>query len=127
VSGVVFPAIFAILTGLLMLVQWSIPLARGTVHGPEAGAYARRGPVEMGFHYVAEFLTATALVISGLALLLGWAWAHPLFLVAMGMLIYTVINSPGFFAQQRQWPMVAMFALLLLLALVSLGLLLVAW
>jgi len=40
----------------------------------------------------------------------------------MGMLLYAVINSPGYFAEKRQWPMVGMFAVLLILALVSLGL-----
>ncbi len=38
------------------------------------------------------------------------------------MLLYTVIVSPGYFAQKREWPMVGMFAVLLALALVSLGL-----
>jgi len=37
--------------------------------------------------------------------------------------VYTVIVSPGYFAQQGQWPLVAMFAVLLILALVSLRLL----
>lgn len=76
----------------------------------------------MGFHYVAEFVTAVALVVGGLGLLFGWAWAMTEYLIAMGMLIYTVINSPGYFAQQRQWAMVGMFAGLMILSLVSLGL-----
>jgi len=40
----------------------------------------------------------------------------------MGMLLYAVINSSGYFAEKRKWPMVGMFAVLLILALVSLGL-----
>jgi hypothetical protein len=35
------------------------------------------------------------------------------------MLLYSVIVSPGYFAQLGQWTMVAMFVVLLILALVS--------
>jgi hypothetical protein len=35
------------------------------------------------------------------------------------MLLYTVIVSPGYFAEKGQWAFVAMFAVLLLLALLS--------
>jgi hypothetical protein len=40
-------------------------------------------------------------------------------MVANGLLIYTVIVSPGYFAQSGQWPLVGMFALLLVLAVLS--------
>jgi hypothetical protein len=40
-------------------------------------------------------------------------------MVFAGMLIYSVIVSPGYFAQQGQWALVAMFAVLLVLAIVS--------
>ena len=42
------------------------------------------------------------------------------YLVAVGMLLYTVVNSPGYFAQRREWPMVGMFGVIFILALVSL-------
>jgi hypothetical protein len=80
----------------------------------------------MGFHWAAEFATALALVTGGLGLVAGWAWAFPVYLVVTGMLDHTVINSPGDFAQQRQWAAVAMSGLLLVVALVSLALDLVA-
>jgi len=35
------------------------------------------------------------------------------------MLVYSVIVSPGYFAQQGQWGLVAMFAILLALAVIS--------
>jgi hypothetical protein len=119
-------AIFAIIVGTLMVVQWTLTILRRDVRGPEAGYAAGRGPVEMGFHWAAEFATAMALMAGGLGLLAGWAWAFPVYLVATGMLIYTVINSPGYFAEQRQWAPVAMFGLILVVALVSLALVLVA-
>ena len=36
--------------------------------------------------------------------------------VAGGMVLYSVINSPGYFVQKGQWPMVGMFAILFFLA-----------
>ena len=121
-----FVAIFAIATGFLMVAQWTLTIVRGDVAGPDAGYAAGRGPIEMRFHWAAEFATALALLAGGVGLLAGWAWAPPAYLVAMGMFLYTIINSPGYFAQQGQWAPVVMFALLLLLALVSLGLVLAA-
>ncbi len=45
--------------------------------------------------------------------------AAPLGLAASGMLLYTVINSSGYFAELGQWPMVGMFAVLLAVAATS--------
>ena len=67
-----------------------------------------------------EFLTALAMIAGGLGLLTNAPWCRPTYLVAVGMLLYTVIVSPGYFAQKREWLMVGMFAVLLALALVSL-------
>ena len=120
----VFSAVFAIAFGILMVVQWTLTILRRDVPGPEAGYTAGRGPIEMRFHWAAEFATALTLVAGGLGLLAAAVWALPVYLVAVGMLIYTVMNSPGYFAQQGQWAPVAMFGLLLALALVSLGLVL---
>ena len=79
-------------------------------------------PFRIAFHLAGEFLTAVALIAGGLGLLCGAPWGRPMYLVSLGMLLYTVIVSPGYFCQRREWPMVGMFAVLLVLALVSLGL-----
>jgi hypothetical protein len=64
------------------------------------------------------------LIASGVALLRRKAWGRSFYLVAAGMLAYTVIVSPGYFAQRGQWPLVLMFAALLALDLVSIAVLL---
>lgn len=74
----------------------------------------------MLFHWAAEFITALALLAGGVGLLLGWTWGVGVYLISMGMLLYAVVNSSGYFAQKREWPMVGMFAVLLILALISL-------
>jgi hypothetical protein len=68
----------------------------------------------------AEFLTALSLGLGGAGLLLGWEASLWLFPMAIGMLIYTALISPGYFAQKGQWGFVWMFAFVIILALVSL-------
>lgn len=119
-----FAAVYAIVIGVAMIAQWTVTIVKGQVPTPEQDPVAGRGFWDMMFHWAAEFLTAMALVVAGVALLADWGWALPLYLVAMGMLLYSLINSPGYFAQLRQWPMVAVFGVMLVLALVSLVLVL---
>lgn len=76
-------------------------------------------PYRIAFHITGELLTAVLLIMAGVAVLTSLSWALPVYLVAIGMLIYTVIVSPGYFAQKRQWAWVVMFAVLLILAVVS--------
>jgi hypothetical protein len=96
-----------------MFGQWSFFLAVGAV--PEL----QSEPVRIAFHLAAEFVTAVCLIVSGVALLRGAPWGRGLYLVAAGMLAYTAIVSPGYFAQQGQWPLVLMFAVLVVFDLVS--------
>ena len=109
----IFAAIYAIVVGAGMIGQWLVFLATGQV--PEVVTE----PLRLRFHLAAEFATALALLAGGLALLTGQAWGRWCYLLAMGMLLYTVIVSPGYFAQKGQWAFVGMFAVVLLLALVS--------
>ena len=112
----IFAAIYAIVVGAGMIGQWLVFLATGQV--PELVTE----PLRIRFHLAAEFATALALLVGGLALLTGQAWGRWFYLLAMGMLLYTVIVSPGYFAEQGNWVFVGMFAVLLLLALVSVAL-----
>jgi hypothetical protein len=108
-----FAGWYGIVVGLMMMGQWGFFLAAGQV--PELNTE----PVRLAFHLAAEFGTAIALLASGAALVRGRRWGLDVYLVAVGMLIYSVIVSPGYFAQQGQWALVGMFGILLLLALVS--------
>lgn len=95
--------VFALVIGLFMISQWIASLVTGKV--PELAT----APLEIGFHLAAEILTALALVLAGLAILKKLRWGRTLFLVAGGMALYSIINSPGYFAQRGQWPIVALF------------------
>jgi len=95
---------FGIGMGLCMIGWWGLLFATGQV--PEV----RTEPVRLAFHVAAEAATALALVAGGAGLATRRPWARNLYLVALGMLFYTVLVSPGYFAQTGQWPLVALFA-----------------
>ena len=109
-----FPALYAIVVGLLIFGQWAFFLITRQV--PEL----KTERVRVLFHIADEFLTAAVLIASGVGLLMQQAWALALYLVAAGMLLYTVIVSAGYFAQKRVWPIVIMFTVLLILTVISL-------
>ena len=109
-----FPALYAIVVGLLMFAQWAFFLITRQV--PELKTERAR----VLFHIAAEFLTAAALIASGVGLLSQQTWAATIYPVALGMLLYTTIASSGYFAQKRVWPFVGMFAALLILTAISL-------
>lgn len=98
-----------------MLGQWGFFLAAGAV--PEV----QSEPIRLAFHLAAEFTTAIGLIVSGAALLCGKGWGARAYSIFAGMVLYSVIVSPGYFAQRGEWAFVAMFAVLLALALVSLA------
>jgi hypothetical protein len=64
-------------------------------------------------------LTAASLLFAGIGLLMTTPWATSLYLVAVGMLFYTSVVSPGYFAQQGQWGWLIMFGIIILLGIVS--------
>ncbi len=72
-------------------------------------------PIEIAYHLAAESVTAILLIASGVGLLTSTAWSRTVSPIALGMLLYTVINSAGFYAHQSNIPMVGMFSTLTIL------------
>lgn len=102
-----YSAIYGMSVGVLIILQWIFFVASGSV--PEL----QTAPWEIGFHISAELLLALALLIAGIATWRSTRWGEKILLVALGMAIYSEINSPGYFAEQGQWAIVVMFAVLL--------------
>jgi hypothetical protein len=102
-----FPAWYGIGVGVLMIGQWMLSIAAGSV--PEFAS----APWEIAFHLAAETSTALLLIIGGVAALRSVTWSKPVLLLGLGMVIYSEIVSPGYFAQLGQWAFVALFAVLL--------------
>ena len=113
-----FPAVFAILVGVGMIGQWTASFIGKQI--PEL----KTEPIRIGFHLAAELTTALCLIIGGVSLLTEQTWSVPLYLVASGMLFYTAIVSPGYFAQKGQWGWLVMFGSIIILNIVSLSIVL---
>ncbi len=77
----------------------------------------------IAFHLVAEGVVALALILSGIGLLGKRTWGRNTAIIALGMLLYTTLVSPGYFAQQGLWMLVGMFVIILAFPLVCLWLL----
>lgn len=105
---------YAIGVGALMLVWWAIEVRGGALRRPD------RTPAEIGLHLAAEIVAAVGLVIGGAVAVAGGSAS--VLLVGLGMLLYTVIQSPGYFLARRELAPVAMFGVLVVTTLVAIAL-----
>ncbi len=102
---------YAVFMGMAMVSMWAVLIGIGQV--PEI----ETEPVRISFHLAGELLTAAALMIGGIGLILSRRWGFNLFLVAMGMLSYTIVVSPGYYAQESEYALVAMFVVFMAITL----------
>jgi hypothetical protein len=107
------PAGFAVIVGLGMIGQWTASFAARGIPEHEDEPY------RIWFHIAGEMATALLLITGGVAIFLGWASAPAIYLVAIGMLIYTAIVSLGYFAQRGQWTWVVIFFVIIVLSVAS--------
>lgn len=107
-------AIYSIFIGILMTVMWIIFILTGQV-----GEFMIK-PAEITLHLIAEFTTSILLMIAGISILKKKQKAYNLNLVALGMLLYTLIVSPGYYLQKGELVFVGMFAIFLILTLLAL-------
>lgn len=108
-----FAAWYGILVGLLMIIQWMLSILSAGV--PEF----QSAPWEIVFHLAAELSTAVMLILGGITILKSSTSAKHFLFLGLGMVIYSEIVSPGYFAQRGQWALVIVFAFLLVGAVIS--------
>ena len=108
-------AIYAVIIGAGMLCMWLFFIATGSV-----GEFETK-PAEIALHLAAEFGTAALLLASGILSLKNRPLGRPLLLAALGMLLYTVIVSPGYYVQRGEVPFAVMFFVLIILTAISIG------
>jgi hypothetical protein len=109
---------YAIVVGVTIAGWWAVELRGGVLDRPD------RTRAELGLHLAAELLTAAVLLLGGALLLAGRA--PTVALVGLGMLLYTTIQSPGYFLARGEPGPVAMFAVLVASTAIAITLLLVA-
>ena len=100
---------YGVLVAILVVGQWVFFVVSGDV--PEL----EDAPKEIVFHITAEIAMALVLLAGSIAVLRSRVWGAYLYLVGAGMVVYSVINSPGYFAQAGDWGLMAIFMVLLVL------------
>ena len=105
-------AIYSIIVGIAMFGIWIIQLM--TDQAPEL----QTAPIEIAMAITADWLTAIMLLAAGAGLLSRRMWAYKLYLFALGMLVYSVLISSGYFGQLGNTIFVALFAVLFILSVI---------
>ncbi len=108
-------SVYSLVVGIGMLCMWLFFIAADSV-----GEFETK-PAEITFHLIAEFGTALLLIIAAVLSLLRKPAGKPLLLAALGMLLYTVIVSPGYYVQRGVMPFAVMFFVLAILTAAAIG------
>lgn len=74
-------------------------------------------PITIIFHLVAEIMTALVLCISGISMLKRHQYSDLLYYLSFGMLLYTLINSVGYFFYPVDLSMIVLFGILFIVSL----------
>ena len=100
---------FELVVGVLIAGLWIVLLSKQQV--PEIPLGRR----DIWFHIAAELVTAFLLVAAGMTFVISDKGGSTALGVAAGALMYTTINSAGYYADLRQHKVVVMFGVLTLL------------
>ena len=102
-------AIYQITIGIGMMGVWLMLFLNHQI--PELQTEA----IRITMHMLAEITTGILLLTSGLYILIKKE-THKTFLnLSFGALIYTLIASPGYYAQQSEWSVFIVFIIMLVL------------
>lgn len=104
-----FIGYYSIILGCAIMAMWMMILHNGDI--PE-------GKTEMGFHLFSEFLMAIICLIGGFILLRRGSAVFNI--IAHAMVIYSVINAAGYYAERGQGMMGILFIILFIVSLVIL-------
>ncbi len=103
---------YSICVGISMITMWIMFYVMGSI--PEL----QTRTAEIGLHIIGEIVTALSLIVGGYALLTKKWWGLQAYSLSMGMLLYTLIVSPGYYIQKGELGFVLMFGTLFLFALI---------
>jgi len=99
-------AIVALVAGVGMVGIWTLLLVQRRV--PEIESHDRA----IWFHLAAEYGFGVLLVVAGLLVLVlpTTPWVRLLATAAFGGMVYSCVNSPGYYARDSNWLAVVLFA-----------------
>jgi len=101
---------YMVAVALSMLGLWAMLYLTGNI--PELETQ----PAFIAMHVAAEYATASMLLVAAFALARRREEARRLLFLAMGMLVYTLMVSPGYYMDTSDWAFVSMFVILLAMA-----------
>lgn len=112
-------SVYSIIIGISMIGLWIMLISSSSVEEFDTR------PIEIVLHITAEILTGVILIAGGAAMWKGMSLRYQIFFLSLGMLFYTSIVSPGYYADRGEWPIVIGFGAMLIagIALASLLLL----
>lgn len=102
-------SVISVIIGSGMIMLWIMLFLTGQI------AELQTEPVRIIMHIAGEVLTAIMLIVSAIMWLINIEGSYKLMLFAHGMLTYTLIVSPGYYAQKGNIPMIIMFCVLILI------------
>lgn len=101
---------FAFIVGIAMIALWAwLVLTDGV---PDYDLH----PIATTLHIIAEILTGLALLVAGYAIVARKSYAHKAYLVAAGMLLYSLVQAAGYYAENGPGGYAAGFVGLMVLA-----------
>jgi hypothetical protein len=107
-------SIYSIVMGISMISMWTMFYFTGGI--PELSTE----PASIIMHMIAEYATAIGLITAGYGLLAFKRWGYDIYLLSTGALIYTLIQSPGYYLQQGVLGFVIMFTVFMIITVVLL-------
>jgi len=105
-------AIYSMIIGISMIGMWTILFITSSI--PEISTE----PIRIGMHIFAEATTGVILILGAFGLLRNKKWGFNMYLISMGLLLYTLLASPGYYAEKGDMMFVGMFLIILILTII---------
>lgn len=106
-----FKGIYSIVIGASMLIMWCMLLATNQV--PEVVTE----PYRIVLHILSELITAVMLIAGGVKSIKERTHSNILNNVALGALLYSVLNAAGYYLQKGDYAMLGMFGVFTVMSL----------
>ena len=104
--------IYSFIIGSSMIGMWTMFLITDSI--PELDTE----PLRIGMHMFAELATGVTLLIGAIGIQTKKTWGYSMYLISLGMLLYTLIASPGYYADKGDILFVGMFLILLIITII---------
>ncbi len=91
----IISGVFSISAGTITALLWITVLLK------KKGNLFIEHPFERLFHITAEFIMSTLAIVGGIALILELTWGLYVFLFALGLILYAIVNAIGIYGKKE--------------------------